>query len=518
MLAEAAGLDRGAVARVLGEAIRAGLVEELPDSALACRFTHELLRRAVYDGITGVERAELHLRVGETLERAYAAEPTRALPELAHHFTLAAPVAGVARAVDYNLRAADVAIAAAAFEEGAARLTTALELGIDDPRDRARTQIELAHLLHQMGRIGEADAMITASLEVATGLEERGIVANALVYRFGQRMGDPALDPYEMRKTTAAAVETLRQLGDSRGVALAGRYLALSFQYTGQADEARIILERALADADESGDRGTRRRVAGTLAHSLCLGPTPVVDAIGRCRELLESSRGDPVLTAVVARFLGLLLAMAGRFDEAREHLETSTSVLDELQHETSVWVYRWAAADAWELLGDHAGAERELRAMRQKFQGYGEQPIDERAVRAAYHLAFLYCDHGRWVDAADCVLYGRDSPLACPTAGAIYRRTVQARLAAHHGRVAEALALAERGVGCARVHGQPEPQSAGLAGVGRGAADGRPRRGSRRRRRRGDPALRGEGQRCRRFHGACERRGGGRHGVTPFA
>ena len=162
-----------------------GIVEELPEPAPACRFTHELVRRAVYDRVTGIRRAELHLRVGEALERVHAADPARVLPELAHHFTLAAPVAGAERAVDYNLRAADAAIAAAAYDEAAARLSTALELGIADPRERARVQVELAYLLSETGRVSEADAILAASLDAATGLEERGIAARALVQRLG---------------------------------------------------------------------------------------------------------------------------------------------------------------------------------------------------------------------------------------------------------------------------------------------------------------------------------------------
>src|SRR5262245_63705666 len=99
------------------------MIEQLPERGLTYRFTHELVRRAVYDLVTGPRRAELHLRIGEALERIHGADATRVLSELAHHFTLAVPLAGAERAVAYNVRASEVAIAAAAYEEAAARLS-----------------------------------------------------------------------------------------------------------------------------------------------------------------------------------------------------------------------------------------------------------------------------------------------------------------------------------------------------------------------------------------------------------
>jgi DNA-binding SARP family transcriptional activator len=449
VLADAAGLDQSALATAVEEATRNGLVEELPQPVPACRFTHELVRRAVYDRITGIHRAELHLRVGEALERIHVADPARVLPELAHHFTLAAPAAGVDRAVDYNLRAANAAIAAAAFDEASARLSSALELGIDDPRERARTQVELGYLLNEMGRTSESKAILIASLGAATGLEERGTAARALVYRLGNRMADPELDLDEMRAVAEAAIETLRQLGDSRGVAVAGRFLGIALFRQGRYAEAGAVLECALVDADASGDQATRREVIGTLCNSLFLGPTPVAEAIHRCEELLQSTRHDRVLEAVITRFLSVLLAMAARFDDAREHVRTSSPVLDEL-NQNSYWVYRRVAAEAKELAGDRAGAEQELTAIWRWFRDLGDHAIDERAMNAAYRLAVLYCDEGRWDDAANCLAYGREVPVPPSTGTAVHRLAAEARLAAHRGRLAEALTLAQRAVECA--------------------------------------------------------------------
>ena len=167
VLAEAAGLGHGALVSSVAEAVRMGMIEELPEPQPACRFTHELVRRAVYDRIPRVRLPELHLRVGEALEHIHA-DDARVLPELAHHFTLAAPLAGVERGVDYNLRAAAAATTTLAYDEAAARLSSALELGIADPRERAHVQAELGLLLYQTGRTGEAEAILSASLDAAT--------------------------------------------------------------------------------------------------------------------------------------------------------------------------------------------------------------------------------------------------------------------------------------------------------------------------------------------------------------
>ena len=42
----------------LDEAVRSGIIEELPSHRLAYRFAHELVRRALYDALSGVRRAE----------------------------------------------------------------------------------------------------------------------------------------------------------------------------------------------------------------------------------------------------------------------------------------------------------------------------------------------------------------------------------------------------------------------------------------------------------------------------
>src|SRR5262249_12188160 len=103
ILVRAADLTAPELLAVLDGALRSGMIEENPTRALAYGFTHELVRRALYDRLTGIRRAELHLAVGEALA-ADGQRAGRGLADLAYHFAAAAPFGDRHRAVAYNLR------------------------------------------------------------------------------------------------------------------------------------------------------------------------------------------------------------------------------------------------------------------------------------------------------------------------------------------------------------------------------------------------------------------------------
>jgi hypothetical protein len=141
---------------------------------------------------------------------------------------------------------------------------------------------------------------------------------------------------------------------------------------------------------------------------------------------------------------------MAGRLDAALDQLRESSAVLDKLPR-TNLAVYRAVAAEAKELLGDRAGAEQELVAKWTWFRGLGDFDPDARGMHAAYHLALLYCDDGRWDDAERCLEYGSGVPVAKDFRHeAVLRLAARARVAAHRGQLAKAAELAGRGVALA--------------------------------------------------------------------
>ena len=447
VVAAAAGLDQVALTEAVVHAARDGIIEELPEPVPTCRFTHELVRRAVYDPIQRVRLPQLHLLVGEALEDVYAPDLARVLPELAHHFTIAAPVAGAARAVDYNLRAADAATESVAYREATARLSTALELGIADPRVRARVQAELGNLYFESARLAESDALLTASLEAAIGLGEQGLAARALVQRTNQRLAsDPLVSSVEIIPIAEEAVRTLEQLADPLGLAMAEQLLGHALHREGRSVESHAALERALAHAEAVGDQVIRRHIIGRVSRNLVDGPTPAGEAIDRLEKLRSAHRNDPVLDAGVRSCLAGVLAMAGRFDEAREHIRA----LDQAVQTDFSLQSRYAVAEAMERAGDLASTERELTAVFLALRDARGAGPEARALRVAAALALVLCDQGRWDEAAAYLVYGEEVDGDEPVQGKVYsifRFAARGRLAAQRGEFAEALGLVRQAV-----------------------------------------------------------------------
>jgi DNA-binding CsgD family transcriptional regulator/tetratricopeptide (TPR) repeat protein len=176
----ATGLEHAALLSALDEAVRSGIIEELTERRLVYRFTHELVRRAVYDRLTGVRRAELHLRVGDALEAAEG-RSVRALVDLAHHFTTAAPLGEATRAIEYNVLAAQAAVDALAFDQAADLLGTALELGIDTPAQRAEVLIELGGAQQRAGRALDALEALRSAADLARELKNEELLARAAI-------------------------------------------------------------------------------------------------------------------------------------------------------------------------------------------------------------------------------------------------------------------------------------------------------------------------------------------------
>ncbi|HTH04816.1 MAG TPA: AAA family ATPase, partial [Ilumatobacteraceae bacterium] len=180
LTAVAGGSDR--VLDALGAAETAGLVEPVNGRPGVYRFAHALVRSALYDELPTSRRLRLHRDIGHELERD--GDTSARLVELARHFTEAAALGEVDKAVDYNRRAGAAAIDDLAFEEAAAYFEHALEsLALQVPVDervRAHLLFDAGNALHQISDARGCE-LLNAALESALALDDLELLARALI-------------------------------------------------------------------------------------------------------------------------------------------------------------------------------------------------------------------------------------------------------------------------------------------------------------------------------------------------
>jgi DNA-binding SARP family transcriptional activator/DNA-binding CsgD family transcriptional regulator len=321
VLEVAALLTDGIRASALDEAVDGGMIEEIPSARLAHRFTHELVRRALYAQLSSIRRAELHLRVGEALERVNVSNPTRVLTELAYHFAAASALGGAERAVEYNLRAAEAAKASLAFEEAAARFATALEVGIADEVERARVQLELGDVYEKVAQAPEALAAFRSAATLARSRGDAEMLARAAI-GFERACWTPLLADHG-----GTAIELLREAATALGGAdstLQARTLdalGRALTFAGEHEEASDVRSRSIAMARRLGDRPT---LATALTRAYWAKDTvPLRDVLEMLTEALDLGLelGDAEIVARANRSRVLTLVDLCDLEGARREL-----------------------------------------------------------------------------------------------------------------------------------------------------------------------------------------------------
>ncbi len=354
VLRRAARIEEGALLDAVDEAVRSGTLVEVPSRGLAYRFAHELVRRALEHRITAARRAELHLRVADALEQSSLGGEQH-LADLAHHFTEAAPVGGAQRAVAYNLRAAEAATAALAFEEAIECFQVALELGIEGVGERARIFLKLGDACHKAGRAGEALEAFTETGELARALDDPELLALAAI-GFEEACWRPGIVDGGAVELLEEASSTGEQPPELRVRLLGGLARALDFR--GEQERGAFARDEAIALAREHGDR---RGLATVLAASYWSRGTSTIDEIfGMLSEAKEiaAELSDAELSAEAMSWRVPALIVLCDHDAARHELVALFEVAGRLNEPFRLHVAEHYASALALCDGDLARAE----------------------------------------------------------------------------------------------------------------------------------------------------------------
>ena len=163
------------VASEVEAAIGQGVLVHDPDTPRRGRFSHGLVRSALYSGLSSARRVDLHRRTAQLLEADGAAPGEERLGELALHWLRGASTPeDRGHAVECLRHAAAVAMRRLAFDEAARLLRSAAataRLGPAGAGERAAAEVELAEAEFAAGSVQRAVEAARRAVDLA---EEAG--------------------------------------------------------------------------------------------------------------------------------------------------------------------------------------------------------------------------------------------------------------------------------------------------------------------------------------------------------
>jgi DNA-binding SARP family transcriptional activator len=255
----------------LEELLGSGLVAEDERVLGGYRFSHDLVREAVYAELSTIRRTAMHRRIGKAIEERHTAGIDRHLAALARHFLLGARDGrDLAKAIEYALRAADQATAALAYEEAVGHCERALTaLRRARPEDRASECALLLRLGDGHWRAGEVAKARDTFLEaagLARTLGEPELLARAAIGFGGGLFRD-------WHTTNAAVSERLVELLEEALSVVGPEDSALRVRLLGQLSAATYNAtsdDRRGALSNEAVEIARRMDDPDVLAHALC--------------------------------------------------------------------------------------------------------------------------------------------------------------------------------------------------------------------------------------------------------
>src|SRR3954447_20872686 len=401
-----AGLDRALDGLARRQLIRPGS-GELPGEA-GYRFVHILVRDVVYELLPKAARAELHQRYAAWLDERSGPRYGELVGyhlEQAHrwHAELRPRAVAERRPLADQAAVRLAAAAQAALERGdlpggvnLLRRTAAL-LPADAPA-RAPVLPELAMALVQLGELPPADQLLSEAIRIARQRGDDLAEAHARTAQFFALIQlEPDEAPDAISTRFDALHRTFTDASDDLGLARLYRAQAFVHWLAGRTARADAAWKRGVRHSRMAGDE---QGVADGLvwqASAARFGPRRVPVAINDCRAILDQLRSDRRSQALSMRPLATLYAMSGDFAVARDLLDRSHAIHEELGVSLHA-VLAQDDADVHLIAGDPSAAEAALRPCVTQLAEMGDKALlATMAGILARALAEQHLDDEAW-------------------------------------------------------------------------------------------------------------------------
>jgi len=385
------------MALVRKELVRPDRSTEVGDEAF--RFRHILVRDAAYRALPKEQRADLHARFADWLERS-AGERLLEMEELiayhleqAHGYRLEL---GLADEITRALRDRAQARLAGAGRRAMSRqdfpaveslLARALRL-TDDDRERLELIFALGQSAFHRGARDELTARFAEAREAAARIgDELARLRVEVKWLDGQLLFDPEADEGQVETVSRRLEQLAVERGDRTAQAEALLARASVFLNRCQWQAVAETLEEAASLVPQGVEPGMRMALSAQYCNALRYGPMPAAEAI-RAIEAWSSDRGRPGTLLV---FTAPLLAMGGDFGEAHRRADEDLSFMRERGLRLRIGSHPLVTAPIWTLEGDLERAHAVLAEGIEILQSIGEtgvlSTLAAMDANALYHL-----------------------------------------------------------------------------------------------------------------------------------
>jgi tetratricopeptide (TPR) repeat protein len=260
--------------------------------------------------------------------------------------------------------------------------------------------LDLGHAFAGAGELAPAEAAFDEVRQRARMKGDRRLDLHAVLALLNVRSSvDPALRADELMRAGEGAVREFSAPLDDRGLAKAWWLVSWAHLKLSRFADSAAAAERGLHAARLARDRRDQARFLGTIALGQYWGPTPVGAALARCDALLDEAEGSRTVEAFVLRARGVLLAMQGRFAEARSCVAQAAEVHRALGQRASAAGTATEAGAIELLAGDPEAAERALHDATDALEAIGYRTF--RAVATARLAQALFAQQ-RFDDAGE--------------------------------------------------------------------------------------------------------------------
>lgn len=321
----------------LGEAAASGLVRELVNEFGQYRFTHGLVRAALYNQLSPAARSALHGRAAAAIEAQGIGDNHALLYAVTRHYVQAAPAYDAGRALQFSIRCAEGALSSHAYEQAAEHFERALGLlQYQDPNPGQRMRLLL----------GKGDALARIDLHGArAALFEAAGLARELEDRDGlTRAATLLASAPESGAVDANQVEVVRQAltlvapDDDRHAVLQA-LLAKSLSYANDPRERVSLAREALARSPRLESASHRGEVLRGC-HEALQGPEYWAERVTIANELMSLGRKTDDTVALLRALAAQVETSIERGDMAA--VDRAVDTMESLTERVREPFFRW--------------------------------------------------------------------------------------------------------------------------------------------------------------------------------